>query len=298
MVCKSQPQIETPNIAYSSLGSCLVSWIENGRHVLVALQSYFDGSYAGSGWREGNWVTLAGFAAEDIIWIDFDKNWNDILHDDSQRPRAEFLHMKEAAHLSGSFSWKHGWNLKKVYSLVMDLLMYVQTVDKKRLRQFACSIDLNAYRKLLGQGFQIPDPIEICNGHCPEGVLVWYLGEHPGIISAAHYFFDQSEPFKDPFEQRWKNEKAKTLSLRPTAHYWEIVKTVTTADMKDKPALQSADLLAWASNRVLNAQKDSFGVALEHIMKQIIPSSWVVFDETRFRQELSKPKPCWELTDF
>ena len=58
--------------------------------------------------------------------------------------------------------------------------------------------------------------------------------------------------------------------------------------MKDKPALQAADLLAWASNRVLTAPEVASAKHLEWIMKQIVPSSWVVFDEPRLRQEVSK----------
>jgi hypothetical protein len=261
----------------------------------IALHSYFDGSYSGKSWREGDFVTLAGYAAEDSIWSDFDTEWNKILADDRVRPKADHLHMKYAAHLEGIFNWRNKWNLKKVESLLTDLLLYLQTLDKQRFHQFACSIDLSAYRKLLAEGWSIPDPVALCNGYCPEGALVWYLGIYPGVIDSAHYFFDVSEPFKGPFEALWKREK-QDLSPRPIAAYWQIIKSVTTIEMKDRPPLQAADLLAWASNRVLTAPKDSFGVGLEPLMKEIIPSSWVVFDEKRFREELAFASPCWRAT--
>jgi len=79
--------------------------------------------------------------------------------------------------------------------------------------------------------------------------------------------------------------KNKTLFL------WQLIQTVTAADMK----LQAADLLAWASNRQLASASDAFGNNLESIMKQIIPSSWIVFNEPRFRAELAKSNPCWHL---
>jgi hypothetical protein len=249
----------------------------------------------GKSWRDGDLVTLAGYAAEDSIWSGFDIEWNKILGDDRKRPKAAHLHMKEAAHLEGIFHWRNKWNLKKVEFLVTDLLMYLQTLPKDRFRQFACSINLSAYRKLLAEGWNIPDPIDLCNGYCPEGVLVWYLGEYPGVIDAAHYFFDVSEPFKNPFEELWKKEK-QSLSVRPTAETWQIIKSVTTTEMKDRPPLQAADLLAWASNRVLQPTTDAWAKHLERIMKQIIPSSWVVFDETRLRHELSFASPCWRAT--
>jgi hypothetical protein len=205
--------------------------------------------------------------------------------------------MKEASALDGKvFTWRNGWNRKKVESLVMALLEYLQTLDKQRFHQFACSIDLKACRKLRGEGFTIPDPVDICNGHCPESVLVWFVTSYPGVIGDAHYFFDNSEPFKVPFEERWTKEKQNVLDLSPRCHYWQLIKSVTTADMKEHPALQAADLLAWASNRVLTAPDGAFAKHLEWIMKEIIPSSWIVFDEARLRKELSKAEPCWQLT--
>lgn len=173
---------------------------------------------------------------------------------------------------------------------------YLQTLDKERFRQFACSIDLRAHRKLCAEGFSVPDPVEVCNGHCPESVLVWFVTQYPGVVGDAHYFFDHGEPFKMQFEEQWTKEKQNILDLSPRCHYWQLIKTVTVADMRDKPALQAADLLAWASNRVLTAPEGAFAKHLEWIMKQIIPSSWIVFDEDRLRQELSKAYPCWHLT--
>jgi hypothetical protein len=51
-------------------------------------------------------------------------------------------------------------------------------------------------------------------------------------------------------------------------------------------ALQAADLLAWATNRILSKAPDepAPGTHLEPIMKQIIPSSWILWDENRFRE--------------
>src|SRR5207249_1571332 len=41
-------------------------------------------------------ITLAGFATEDNIWAEFDQQWRAILGDNSRRPKATYLHMKEA----------------------------------------------------------------------------------------------------------------------------------------------------------------------------------------------------------
>ena len=64
--------------------------------------------------------------------------------------------------------------------------------------------------------------------------------------------------------------------------------TVTTADVRDKPGLQAADLLAWASNRAYTAKRVVAGLHLELVMKQIIPATWVLLDEAKLRIEYNR----------
>lgn len=138
--------------------------------------------YTGKNWREGDYISLAGQATEDGVWKEFDEKWDEILGGEGKRPKAPYLHMREANANEGPFSWRNGWNRKKVEALVVALLEHLQTQDKKRFHQFACSIDLRAHRKLITEGFTLPDPVDICNGHCPESVLVWYVTSYPGSL--------------------------------------------------------------------------------------------------------------------
>lgn len=99
----------------SSLGECISSWLYEGRHILIGLESYFDGSYSGKSWTEGDFISLAGQATDDSLWKEFDVEWKRILDDDTAHPKALYLHMKEASALSGKvFTWKNGWNRKKL----------------------------------------------------------------------------------------------------------------------------------------------------------------------------------------
>ena len=134
------------------------------------------------------------------------------------------------------------------------------------------------------------DPIEICNDHCPYTVLAWYVTKYPGIVHGADYFFDQNEPFEEPFRQKWAKEKGRIISPGGIDMFWSLIKTVASADMRDNPALQAADVLAWATNRNLSRPPDepALGKHLEHIMKQIIPSSWIVWDERKFIQKYAE----------
>lgn len=258
---------------------------------MVALESYFDGAHIGQGWTNGSLVTLAGFAAEDTIWAEFDDHWRAILSEDKSRPKAKYLHTQEAVHGKREFGYRNGWNTKKVFSLVIDVLKYLQTLDKQRFRQFACTVDLTAHRKLVAEGHKLDDPIAICNG-CPYTVLAWYSADYPGLIHSAHYFFDQNEPFEEPFKQKWISEKQRRISPGGIDMFWSLIKTVSSADMRDKPALQAADLLAWATNRNLSKPpgEPALGKHLEPIMKQIIPSSWILWDEKRLRESQREPR--------
>jgi len=189
----------------------------------VALEAYFDGAHIGQGWTDGSLVTLAGFAAEETIWAEFDRNWRAILGAGKKAPKAKNLHLTDAVHLKKEFSYRNGWNLNKVFSLIMELLMYLQTIDKQRLRQFACTVDLAAHRKMVAEGYKLGSPIEICIDHCPYAVLAWYSCDFPGLIHSAHYFFDQNEPFEEPFRQRWIKEQQKMISPGGLDMFWSVI---------------------------------------------------------------------------
>ena len=279
-----------PRGQHSSLGDCVASWLANGRHLLVAIESYFDGAAVDGNWSEnGKLITLAGFAAEEEVWAAFDIAWNAVLHDSTRRPSAPYLHMREAVHGKGSFQKRNGWDLTKASYLVQDLLMYMQTVDKQRFRQFACTIDLRAYKAYKAAGFPVvQNHFQMCNQFCPFSVLAWHISS-PGLMKNLHYFFDKDEPFKDHFEARSKREKGNTISKGGMDYFWSMISTVCTADMRDKPALQAADLLAWGTNRAQMPEGKAFKY-IEYIMKQIIPSSWIVWDEARFTQEFGPLK--------
>ncbi len=191
--------------------------------------------------------------------------------------------MREANALEREFLPRNGWNRKKVESLITDLLMYLQTVDKKKLCMFACTVNVADRDKLKYEGHQIPEVVEICNEWCSKMALNWYVAEYPGLVTEMHYFFDQGEPFKEHFEKLWKRERARTLEPSPDYLFWSLIKTVTTADMRDKPGLQAADLFAWATNRNESKVGQRFKL-LSSLMKHIIPWKTVFCDEKKLKE--------------
>jgi hypothetical protein len=215
--------------------------------ILIAIRTYLDSS----GKLVDNYMTLAAFAGPDEIWAEFEGKWDDILH--NHVPRAEYMHMKELNLLMKGFDWKLGWNLKNTWELLFKCLMYMQNLDKQRFRMFYCAIDLEAWRKLKAETYQLPDPIELCNKFCSEMVMRWYLVRYPDVLDhtspSIHYFFDKDEAFKEPFEDKWNKETAQMDATKGDWSIWSMVKEVASVDMKGVPGVQAADILAWSINR-------------------------------------------------
>lgn len=251
--------------------------------ILIATRTYrtyFDSS----GKLEDKYLTLAAFFGPDEVWAEFENKWQAILH--NHVPRAEYIHMKELARQIEGFDWRLGWTQKNSWELVFKCLMFMQHLDKKRFRMFYCAIDLVAWRKLRAETYQLPDPIELCNRSCSEIIMKWYLVKYPDIVSyspSLHYFFDRDEHFKQPFEDKWRAESAKS-----DWSVWRLIEEVSTvADMKKVPGIQAADVLAWGVNRENTAFGDQPGVSLSQIMRTVIPSGSIVWDEAKMRQKFS-----------
>jgi hypothetical protein len=197
--------------------------------------------------------------------------------------------MRETIGLREPFSRKEGWTKEKVAALVLALLQYLQLFHKKRICLFSCTVDMTAYRKLKAETYVMESPVDVCIKYCAEVVLLWYMFEFPGLDMAAHYYFDQGEKFRDAFATKWlsEHEKAERLFDKPYT-IWSAIKTIEEANSKITPGLQVADLLAWATNR----QETKPGREFHHlcwVMKQVIPSKSIVWDEAKLRKEY-KPR--------
>lgn len=224
-------------------------------------------------------------AADDSVWAEFDRGWKDILS--SHNPPAPYMHMKDAIPLNEPFTRSNGWDNRKVYHLIHKLIKFMSGMDKNKFRQFVCTIDMDAYRKLEASGIRMDTPLDICNG-CPEVILKWYIKDYPGIIEHLHFFFDQTEPFEDNFRKLWKAQKQNSFYPHGNDIFWGLIKTVTSADMRDRPALQAADMLAWSVNRDLTSTHDRPMKSLAYMMHQIIPTTGILWDEKRLRGQYEK----------
>jgi hypothetical protein len=190
--------------------------------------------------------------------------------------------MRELRGLRKGFDRRLGWTHDNAFALVTKCLMYLQTLDKKRFKMFYSWADLAAWKKLRGETYQIPEPVQLCNQYCAESILAWYVTHYPDVIDEAHYHFDRAEQFKGSFEKKWNDEKDRAHEngdLSP----WSVIRKIEEVDMRRTPGIQAADILAWAANREATGTQGP-GQNLCHIMRQIIPSLYRPWDETSMRQ--------------
>jgi len=249
---------------------------------LIRLRAYFDSS----GKLHDNWITLAAVAAPEGIWAGLEVEWARIL--DSHIPKGTYIHMKEVYRLEKAFDSKLGWDHNNAFGLVNQCLSYVSTLPKDQLRMFYCSVDLLAWKRLRQATYQMPDPIDLCNKFCSEFVLSWYAFLYPHVIDpssdAVHFFFDQNEYFFQPFFQKRERERALSeVSTRWSP--WNAVAEVTSVDMRKTPGIQLADVVAWARNRETFTKDGDLAHYLGHILRQVVPSSYVIWNEAKLRQQ-------------
>lgn len=268
--------------AQSKIGKCSGRVNIAGGELLIALRAYLDSS----GKLESNYLTLAAVAATDEIWSSFETEWARIL--ETHTPKASYIHMRELAFQVEGFDKDLGWTEQNAFNLSNKCLIYMSHLDKKRFRVFYCMVDLKAWRKLRAETYQIPEPVEMCNAYCSETVIGWYLKHYPDIITphtdSVKYFFDRSEYFFQPFFNKWNEKKdiaEKTGEWTP----WRTIEQVTPVEMKKTPGVQAADIVAWAVNREHTVRDGQNASHLAKIIRGVLPSLSVVWDEDKMRQQ-------------
>lgn len=249
------------------------------------LKSYFDKS----GGEECKFLTLSGVAANDKAWDEIDETWLYMLG--AHLPKASYLHMYEATHLSKGFGRPNGWDDGKASGLVNWLLSYITQFEQTHdsYCQFVCTVDMEAYRRLKEETYQMDSPVDLCNSTCVEGVIAWYVNHYKSDLDyEASYYFDTGEPFEPIFKAKWETEQNRD-ERTGTYGIWSHIKHIGTAPMRKTPGLQIADMLAWGINRQNNPVEDSpipkeyESIALA--MTRLAPTFSKLWDEKELRKQ-------------
>ena len=209
---------------------------------LVVLKSYFDGGNQADS-REYDAASLCAVSGTFHQWKPFEKDWNLIL----KKHGADFLHTTDAVSRQGIYE---GWTEKQADKFLRDCSRIAckhcaraaigNDPGKFGLLPMVVSVTLKDF---VEEGRSNPNALKNAN----EGMLRQILHEvllwsdNQAQCDQCHFFFDQGEPFYGLLHQLMQSRKAaKTATkLQKITHRSE-------SDMRYVPALQLADLYAWA----------------------------------------------------
>jgi hypothetical protein len=275
--------------AKSAIGCCGASPNITPNGVFIAVRAYLDGS----GKSHEKRLTLAAFAAQDGIWAEMERQWREVLDEHPLKPR--YVHMKELCALRGEYDRSKGWTQQESFGIVNKMLLFLQHY-KQDLQMYYCTIDLEAHRKLVAEGYAIPRAVDICNQYCAETIIKAHIQKtyrrNPAAEEAEEmvFVFDNGEDFYHPFHKKWESE-VKRFGKEKGFNIWNVITDVhTTTRMKQLPGLQAADVLAWAVNREHTVEVGTAGKMHAHLMRQIIPQYYVAFDEDSLRDRFGRVK--------
>ena len=275
----SEDRLEsTPSGPHSRLGYSTGRNLFDGSELLIAMKCYFDGS-EGQDTKGDTWVTLAGLAALDRSWAGFESAWGRMLH--KRYPIAPYIHMSQIVSGDDPFERVNGWTKEKVLSLVSDAIDLIQSRDS--IHSFSCRVNLSARERIMNEGHSVYDPERLCAEMCSAIVLDWSV-KHK--LESVYMFFDRGERFMKQFKDQWLSNRTplRQVASDPSKRVWDIIANIIDADKEREPALQAADMIAWATTRDL-ADKLAALYDLDEYMDKLNVEHHAIMDEKLLREK-------------
>ena len=210
----------------------------------MSFKAYFDG--AGEADRKQyKSLTLGALSGSGVQWDHFTEQWNRNL----SSHRAPFLHTTDALALAPPFSKENGWSKESVRELINGCVTVLErcatTRSRERflfigIRPVTVTVFLDDFRRALDKFPDIGSVEHTCVTLALAYCHAW--GIFTGYAK-IQLFFDQGEHFRGHIVDRVESKRVKKDSpgLSNIVHIGE-------SDMREVPALQVADLLAWAVN--------------------------------------------------
>lgn len=171
--------------------------------------------------------SLAAFVAEDADWAAFDRLWQEALRD----TQAPYLHMRDFAHRVGAFQ---GWTEEQRRALLGRCVKAVNSIPAVAVGAAVSIADFNALD--CEPRLALRDPFFCCFQEVVRGVALNALFEPADV--RVHMVFSQQDEFGASARQLW-SVMAETTDVRHQMGSLEF------ANMREVPALQAADLLAY-----------------------------------------------------
>jgi uncharacterized protein DUF3800 len=258
----------------------------------VAVRSFIDSS----GIAKDPFLSLAAFSADDRTWAEFETGWQEIL--ESGLWPVPYFHMVEAVGRQPRTPFCHldGWTREQVWGLILKLADYMKSFSGGRITMHSCRVDMNAWRKLTGQGIVIPTAVDLCS----EGALATIIKlfgnkiwrettswpRYMGRGELLNFVFDRNEAFIAPFSKKVNEGKDKSEASGEFS-LWQLIDSITEGEMKTSPGLQAADILAWGLNRQNTVAEGKQGKHLAHILHQLVMCTSKDYDENALRREFA-----------
>jgi hypothetical protein len=221
----------------------------------MAFKGFFDGGNEADS-RKYKIVTLAGFSGSGAQWDHFTEQWNRVL----AAHQARFLHTTDALALEGHFKREKGWTEAGVEAFIGDCVSVIERSTTTRrgdifsfkgLRPVTVSVVLGDFMRALRKFPKLGSAEHLCAIHAVARCTAW--GRFTGY-SKFRFYFDQGERFCGHIRDRMENKKARRAAP-------EIRNIICAAEvnMREAPALQAADVLAWSVNRKYEEGRVRYG---------------------------------------
>lgn len=258
--------------------------IDHDAGVPTAVKCYFDGSYGDDDLGD-RWITLAGVAATDHTWTDFETKWSRMLIE--RYPVAPYVHMTELLGSDDPFERSVGWTREKKVKLIEDAIVVLSQVNKDEFMWFRCSINKTAVNRLFEQGEKVvADPYSYCSLNLAQMVIPPYLsncrrlGRQPEKILL---YYDRNEGFMDGLSKAWLSNRTPLRRPRDPNNLWDSIEDIFSADQAFTPPLQVADMVAWAYTHTLPTDAPREFSRLKGLLIQFAPSRTLDLTEDAMR---------------
>ena len=238
----------------------------------MVLKSYFDGA------NQPDRIVLATVSGTSNQWEKFESTWRKILY----KHKATHLHTTDAVSLQKEFSVEKGWDKTSVNAFIEDCLMGIskhiaqpptphRPHIKPGLRATTLTIYLDDYKEARKSLPKLPVTVtDLCLSESLGFCFKW--GRYIGARQYEMYF-DQGEPFYGHLCDRMNSKKA-----RKDVPLLDAIAHKSESNMRDVPAKQMANLLAWCISHNENATR------MWHRQLNDLPWSSLYLDEKYLSQ--------------
>jgi hypothetical protein len=209
--------------------------------LLIAMRCYFDGANKADR-SLFKTITLASVSGTPDQWKHFEKDWANVLASYD----VDFLHTTDAVVGAKPFTRSNGWIDDRTDKFISECVQVISSHiarpkpnARPGLFPITVTVVLDDFVAARDRNGELPLTVEeFITMHVLQGCFDWGLRNHASIFDL---YFDQNEPFHGHILDRKRNPRA-----RREQPIYAMIGNCGESNMRQVPALQMADLLAWS----------------------------------------------------